>query len=102
MDYYKIKYFYCCIYISVVPEIRNNPKNVTELIGQSTELICRALGTAIMYQWAKNNILLSDATSRILRITNISESDEGVYKCVVINKGGRVESNPATVTVYGE
>ena len=38
----------------------------------------------------------------MLRITNITESDEGVYKCVASNKGGRVESNAATVTVYGE
>ena len=54
-----------------------------------------------MYQWAKNDILIiPDATSRLLRITNISESDEGMYKCVASNKGGRVESNPATVTVY--
>ena len=40
--------------------------------------------------------------NRILKIANISDSDEGVYKCVVSNKGGKVESMPAIVTVYGE
>ena len=30
------------------------------------------------------------------------ESDEGVYKCVASNTGGMVESNSATVTVYGK
>ena len=30
------------------------------------------------------------------------ELHEGVYKCMASNKGGMVESNPATVTVYGE
>ena len=38
----------------------------------------------------------------MLRITNITESDEGVYKCVASNKVGRAESNAATVTVYGK
>ena len=55
-----------------------------------------------MYQWTKNDILIPDATSRMLRITNITESDEGVYKCVASNKGGKDESDVATITVYGE
>ena len=29
------------------------------------------------------------------------ESDEGVYKCLASNKGGRDESNSASITVYG-
>ena len=89
-------------FILVIPEIRNNPKNVTELIGQPTQLNCRAIGTDIVYQWTRSSKSVPDATSRILRISNIMESDEGVYKCVASNKGGRVESNPATITVYGE
>ena len=35
--------------------MRLNPKNVTELIGQSTELICRAQGSEIIYHWVKND-----------------------------------------------
>ena len=46
--------------------------------------------------------MLSGADSNILIINNINKSDEGMYKCVANNKGGMVESNPATVTVYGE
>ena len=86
----------------VIPKINENPNDVTVFIGQSSELTCRALGTDVIYQWTKNNISIHDTNSRILRITNITESDEGVYKCVASNKGGRVESNPAIVTVYGE
>ena len=86
----------------VIPEVTNNPNNVTELIGQPLQLICRALGTGIVYQWMKDDVSISDANSRILKITNITELDEGVYKCVASNKGGMVESNPATVTVYGK
>ena len=49
----------------------------------------------------KDGIVVSGANSNMSRITNIEESDEGVYKCVARNKGGQVESNPATITVYG-
>ena len=90
----------CCFI--VIPDITNNPNNVTVLTGQSFQLSCKALGTDIVYQWIKDNISIPDANSRILRITNVTESDEGVYKCVASNKGGMVESNPATVTVYGK
>ena len=90
----------CCFI--VIPDITNNPNSVTVLTGETSQLSCRALGTDIIYQWIKDDISLPDVNSRILKITNITESDEGVYKCVAGNKGGMVESDPATVTVYGE
>ena len=97
--------FYYFSYILVIPEIITSPINFTGLIGQSTQLNCSAQGTDIFYQWTKNSKSIPDTTSGILRLTNITESDEGVYKCVASNKGskgGKVESSPATITVYGE
>jgi len=85
-----------------------DPKNVTVLIGQSMQLVCKAEGTDIVYQWIKDGVALSDTnrrlsiTNRKLKITSIEESDEGEYKCRASNKGGMVVSNSATVTVYGE
>ena len=89
----------------VRPQILTNPSDITIFIGESARLTCRALGTDIVYQWMKDGMMISRANSRILRIDNIMESHEGVYKCVVSNsndKGGTVESNPASITVYGE
>ena len=72
------------------------------LITQQLQFACRALGTDIVYQWMKDDIIVSGVHSAMLNVTNITESDEGVYKCVASNKGGRVESHPATITVYSK
>ena len=64
-----------------------------------------ASGTEVKYQWFKNDKPMSvrGAKSNILTINKTKESHEGIYKCVVSNKGSefKVVSNPATVTVYG-
>ena len=62
----------------------------------------RASGIDVKYQWLRNGKLLPGATFNVLRFIKINESNEGIYKCVVSNKGGEVEFNPATVTVYGK
>ena len=95
----KLRIYYSLL--TVLPLILTNPDDDTVFIGQSTQLTCRALGTDIVYQWMKDGIVVSGANSNMLRITNIKESDEGVYKCVVRNRGGQVESTAATITVYG-
>jgi len=96
---YLIYYFFCS---TVLPRITINPTSVTIPIGQSKKLVCKARGTKVDYRWIKDGVAVSGNNSRTLRITNIEESDEGVYKCVAFNEGGQVESNPATITVYGE
>jgi len=90
----------CCLFI-VLPQILTNPEDVTVLTGNSTKLICNASGTEVNYQWLRNGEPLRATQSNILNIAKIKESQEGIYKCVVSNKGGEVESHSATVTVYG-
>ena len=89
-------------YFLGIPEIQSNPNNVTVLIGQPAILTCEALGAGVVYQWMKDNISVPDANSNMLEITNTTESDEGVYKCIASGVGGMTESNPATITLYGE
>ena len=90
------------VLLVVKPQILMGPSDVTVLTGQSVHLSCEALGTDIVYQWIKDSVNVSDANSNMLVITNITESDEGKYKCVASNKGGTAMSKPGTVTVYGE
>ena len=94
-----VKYRNHCSLLTVLPQILTNPDDDTVFIGQSTQLTCNALGTDIVYQWMKDGVVVSGANSNMLRITNIDELDEGVYKCVVSNKGGQVECTPALITV---
>ena len=86
----------------VKPKILMDPSDVTMLTGQPVHLTCSAVGTDIVYQWMKDGVNMSDANSNMLVITNITESDEGKYKCVASNKGGVAMSKLATVTIYGE
>ena len=86
----------------VKPQILMGPSDVTLLTGQSLHLSCAAVGTDIVFQWMKDGVNVSNANSNMLMITNITELDEGKYKCVASNKGGMAISIPATVTVYGE
>ena len=86
----------------VKPQILMDPGDVIVLTGQSVHLNCETLGTDIVYQWMKDGVNVSNANSNMLVITNITESDEGKYKCVASNKGGMAMSKPATVTIYGE
>jgi len=41
-------------------------------------------------------------TSPKLIFSVITEEDEGVYHCIATNDDGSVESDNATITVYGE
>ena len=86
----------------VKPQIFMGPSDITILTGQPVHLACSAVGTDIVYRWMKDSVNMSDANSNMLVITNITESDEGKYKCVASNKGSVAMSKPATVTVYGE
>ena len=71
------------------------------LTGQSVNLTCDATGTDIVYQWMRNGVIISGDNSGVLRINEIKRSDDGVYQCIVSNKGGNVTSNPAMIRVYG-
>ena len=59
----------------------------------------------LSYQWQKGGVNLTDggsitgATTATLTITDVMESDEGGYRCVVSNAAGMDTSDNATLTV---
>ena len=51
------------------------------------------------YQWKKNETDIPGVTSGSLIIFSVTETDEGMYCCVVSNAAGIMTSEPAELTV---
>ena len=52
--------------------------------------------------WIKPSHRAVNITSPNLKFSEITEEDEGVYRCIVANDDGNVISDNATIFVYGE
>lgn len=86
--------------------IRHNERNVSVF-----EIAATGVGH-LYYLWQKYDalnkswVLLSSTivnnTSPKLNFSIVTEEDQGVYHCTVINYDGSVISNNATITVYGK
>lgn len=59
-----------------------------------------ANGTVLSYQWQRNGSDLLGANTSTLTISNVTEADEALYRCVVTNIiGENVSSSAAQLTV---
>ena len=82
------------------PAITVHPVSQTVCAGSSVTFTVSATGTApLSYQWRKNGVNISGATSASYTITSAATGDAGSYTCVVSNSGGSATSNAATLTV---
>ncbi len=85
---------------SAAPAITTQPTSQTVSTGSNATLSVAATGSpAPTYQWRKNGVLVSGATSSSLTLSNVQASDAGSYTVVVTNLAGIVSSTPATLTV---
>ena len=74
--------------------------------GQIATFTVTATGDNLMYQWQKNgsnideaNYNTTGAISATYTIDIVTESDEGMYRCVVSNAANSVTSTAASLTV---
>lgn len=81
------------------PVITQQPQNTTVVLGGSTSLSVTTVGSNLMYQWFKNDVLIAGATSATLGFTNAQPSDTGNYRVNISNSGGTVTSDTARLTV---
>ena len=58
-----------------------------------------ASGGGLSFQWQKNGVDISGATSATLSLTDLQLTDAGNYRCVVTNSAGNVTSNEAILGV---
>jgi hypothetical protein len=83
------------------PTITTQPANQTVTAGQTATFTVAATGTApLNYQWQKNGVAISGATSSNYTTPATTTSDSGsTFAVVVSNTAGTVTSTAATLTV---
>ncbi|XP_055390625.1 protein sidekick isoform X4 [Condylostylus longicornis] len=85
-------------HFATTPIMEIPPKNVTALDGKDATITCKAVGApAPNITWVYNETKLVEITSRFqildsgdLLISNVRESDAGLYSCVRSNEAGTV------------
>ena len=86
---------------TVAPTITTQPASQTVTAGQTATFTVAASGTApLSYQWRKNGVAISGATSSNYTTPPTTTSDSGsAFTVVVTNTAGTVTSSTATLTV---
>ena len=87
--------------VNVAPSITTQPASQTVTVGQTATFSVTASGTTpFSYQWQKNGVAISGATSANYTTPATSSSDTGAQFTVTIsNSAGSATSNAATLTV---
>jgi hypothetical protein len=90
------------VIITDQPVLENEPQAPTNAIytGGSFSLTgLNVIGVpALSYQWQKNGVNISSATSAVYTKSNVTTADDGNYEVVVTNAYGSVTSSVVTVS----
>jgi|GEM_PF-1341548 len=84
---------------AAAPIISAQPLSQTALGGSSVTFSVGTTDPAATFQWFKNGILISGATSRTLTINGVTATTAGSYTVRVSNSAGSSTSNAATLVV---
>lgn len=85
---------------SLAPSITGQPRSATVSQGASASFSVTATGTApLTYQWRKNGVAISGATSATYSIASVVPGNAGRYSVIVSNTSGKDTSADATLTV---
>lgn len=82
------------------PSITTQPANQTIVAGQNASFTIVATGDPTpTYQWRRNGLNISGATSATLNLTNVPFDGGGSFSVALSNPGGSIVSSAATLTV---
>lgn len=84
------------------PVIANQPDSAAANLGESVafEVIMSPLVTLpASFQWFRNGVAIPGANSPSLELDGIQSSNAGIYKVVITNDAGSVESATASLTI---
>jgi uncharacterized protein (TIGR02145 family) len=81
------------------PIISAQPQPVTVSVGDKAVLSVAATGSALSYQWQKDGVDISGATSDSLVLTAALQTNQGNYGVIITNAKGRDTSSVVSLTV---
>ncbi len=82
------------------PVITGQPMSQTVVINSNAAFRVVATGNQpLLYQWSRDGVILTGATTSTLPRNNVQWADRGTYRVVVSNAFGTVTSSPAVLTV---
>lgn len=82
------------------PQLAEAPTSLVRRAGQNAAFrLTAASSSPVTYQWLFNGLPIPEATSTLLFLQNVAETDAGWYALVASNLGGAVTSAPARLTV---
>jgi hypothetical protein len=85
--------------LSGPPDILTQPANVIEHPGETATFAILAEGRGVTYQWQRNGINISGATSAAYTFAVAAADDGAAFHCVVTNANGSTTSIDVTVTI---
>jgi len=86
---------------TVAPSITDQPRSKMVVVGQTAPFAVTASGTdPLVYQWKRNNVAISGASTRVYTSPVTTLSDNGAkFKVVVTNAAGTTTSTEVLLTV---
>lgn len=87
-------------YLYVNNNIISHPASQAVVVGSPVTFSVSATGKSLTYQWQRNSVNITGATSSSYTIEAVKESAAGQFRCVVSGPCGTIYSNAATLTVY--
>lgn len=85
---------------SVLPVITKQPSSLSVAEGGQARFdVVVVSSTPVVYQWQRNSVNISGATSRYYVIANAKVEDQAVYRVIVTNLHGNAVSSTANLTV---
>lgn len=81
------------------PTVTTDPVSTSVGVGASVSLTVAGSGDSLTYQWLRDEVPITGATSATYTFTTVAADDGAVFRAYVVNPGGYAVSAPATVSV---
>lgn len=89
------------IWIGYPPSFTSQPQSQTVYAGNTVNFEANAIGAISQsYQWSFNGVNIPGATSSILTVTNVTQTNLGVYEVLASNVFGTISSSNAVLSMY--